>query len=158
LNVSSSQIRGSVSGASLERLESTPDLVPNLKKLVLLNQLYFGTNAFRKLSRARPTLVIKNGETLGDGVAANVIATMTRGVPVKTWFGGEVINTHRDTGWYAPGKEDFPGSGYDFFGMGDESDDEDESESEDENDDDESEFEDENRDEDEDDGEDDNGL
>jgi hypothetical protein len=124
------KINGKISSASLKRLESTPSLVPNLKELVLLDQCHFDNDTLRKLSKARPKLAIKDGNTLGDGVAANVIAAMTGGVSVRTWFGGKVINTERDFGCYGPGGEDFPYHGPGSLGMWFGFDDEDEEEDE----------------------------
>src|SRR5438045_5222768 len=50
----------------------------------------------KELSSARPELAIKTGETLGDGLAVNMVAAMTGGAQTRTWIGGKVVDMHTD--------------------------------------------------------------
>jgi hypothetical protein len=103
------KVQGRLTGASLKKLIDYPDLAPKLKRLVLWDQNYM--KEVKVLSRARPELAIKTGETLGDGIAANMIAAMTGGAQTCTWLRGEIVDMHTDLGWYGPGMMDFPDFG-----------------------------------------------
>ena len=103
------KVKGTLTSASLKKLIDCPDLAPKLKRLVLWDQNYM--EGVKVLSSARPELAIETGETLGDGIAANMIAAMTGGAQTHTWLGGEIVDVNTDLGWYGPGMMDFPGFG-----------------------------------------------
>ncbi len=127
------KVKGRLTSASLKKLIDSSDLVPKLKRLVLWDQNYMGEEV-KVLSCARPELAIETGETLGDGIAANMIAATTGGAQTRTWLGGKVVDVHTDPGWYAPGMMDFPDLGgglmalWDFGTTGDEGDSEEDQE------------------------------
>lgn len=103
------KVKGRLTSASLKKLIDSPDLAHKLKRLVLWDQNYI--EGVKVLSSARPKLAIDTGETLGDGIAANMIAAMTGGAQTRTWLAGEVVDMHTDLGWYGPGMMDFPDFG-----------------------------------------------
>jgi hypothetical protein len=103
------KVKGRLTSASLKKLMDSPDLVPKLKRLVLWDQNYM--EDVKVLSSARLELAIETGETLGDGIAANMIAAMTGGAQTRTWLAGKVVDVHTDPGWYGPGMMDFPDFG-----------------------------------------------
>jgi hypothetical protein len=103
------KVKGRLTSASLKKLIDCPDLAPKLKRLVLWDQNDMAE--VKVLSSARLELAIETGETLGDGIAANMIAAMTGGAQTRTWLGGKVVDVHTDLGWHGPGMMDFPDFG-----------------------------------------------
>ncbi|KAJ6620379.1 hypothetical protein B0H10DRAFT_2022652 [Mycena sp. CBHHK59/15] len=99
------KVRGGVVGTALKTLAQTPYLAPALKSLALYDQ---SVGSVRALSAARPALWIFTGETLGDGIADNMIAAMTGGASVQTWLGGQVVSADVDFGVYGPSGHELP--------------------------------------------------
>ncbi|KAF8191556.1 hypothetical protein K438DRAFT_1970540 [Mycena galopus ATCC 62051] len=82
--------RGNVSGMALKTLARTPSLAPTLKALYLLDQRD-SSNAVKELSKARPTLWMFTGETLGNSMSAQLLATEAEGeADTQTWLGGKI--------------------------------------------------------------------
>lgn len=107
------KVKGKVNGTSLEQLKASPNLAPSLKELVLYDQPVLGRldKAIKALSSERKTLAITTGDTLGDGIADNMIAAMTGGETTSTWLGGKIVRLETDMGLFGHG-------GYDLFDMG----------------------------------------
>ncbi|KAG5645747.1 hypothetical protein DXG03_005284 [Asterophora parasitica] len=111
------KVKGRIGGPALEELKATPALAPNLKELVLYDQNSYAKNfekALKGLSKERKTLAIKTGDSLGDGMADNMIAAMTGGAMTNTWVGGKLIKIDVDGGIFGSGGLDM----YDYGGFG----------------------------------------
>ncbi|KAL0569290.1 hypothetical protein V5O48_012677 [Marasmius crinis-equi] len=107
------KVKGGITDAVFKTLRERADLGTNLKELVLYDQ---SVDPFRKdfkaFSKARKELTIREGETLGDGIADNMIAAMTGGSSLSAWKGGKMVGMDVDMGIYGPGGYDMPF--YDF--------------------------------------------
>jgi hypothetical protein len=109
------KVKGSIRGTALQFLADNLTVAPNLKALVLLDQ-NDSQKAFKaakkNLSNARKGLEIHTGETLGDGIADNMVAMMTGGAVTEVMVGGKVVSFDHDFG-IGPYIGDF--EGYDTF-------------------------------------------
>ncbi|KAF7353773.1 hypothetical protein MVEN_01062700 [Mycena venus] len=85
------KVHGSVSGKALKTLARTPSWAPNLKALYLYDQSHTLDSAVKALSKARPTLWIYTGETLGNSMSAQLLAAEPGGgADTQTWLGGKI--------------------------------------------------------------------
>lgn len=88
---------GKISSAALKTIQEDNEIAPMLEYLNFTDQ-GSGSNACKALSKTRKMLAITEGRTVGDGPAAQMIASMTGGEIVTTWFGGKEV---RRSGGYA---------------------------------------------------------
>uniref|UniRef100_A0A0W0F2Y8 Uncharacterized protein n=1 Tax=Moniliophthora roreri TaxID=221103 RepID=A0A0W0F2Y8_MONRR len=95
-------------GVDFQVQEERPDLGANLKELVLYDQHINGDKETKATTKARKRLVIRVGETLGDGIADNVIAVMTGGAMTTAWKNGKMVDFGVDEGFYGSGGYDMP--------------------------------------------------
>ncbi|KAJ7272901.1 hypothetical protein C8J57DRAFT_261774 [Mycena rebaudengoi] len=111
------KVSGKVSTKALNKLAQTPTLAPTLKSLVLYDQRGLDRSV-KALSKARPALWIFTGETLGNGISANMVAAMSGGASAETWLGGNIVNMDFDHGMYGPGRYNYEEGRYEVPGMG----------------------------------------
>ncbi|KAJ7778709.1 hypothetical protein DFH07DRAFT_538274 [Mycena maculata] len=97
---------GKVTGTALKQLARMPSWAPNLKALYLLDQTYKLTASVKALSAARPSLWIFTGETLGESMSAQIVASMDGGADTHTWLGGKIVSISNDSGTLASGGYD----------------------------------------------------
>ncbi|KAF5387790.1 hypothetical protein D9615_000048 [Tricholomella constricta] len=109
------KVKGSIKGTALVQLKDSPNFAPNLKELALYDQSSYDSKfekALKALSRERKTLAIKTGNTVGDGIADNMVAAMSGGELTYTWVGGKMVVTDCDMGIFGPGGYDLNDFGY----------------------------------------------
>ncbi|KAJ7611671.1 hypothetical protein FB45DRAFT_1118874 [Roridomyces roridus] len=97
---------GKVKGSALKKLARTPAWAPNLKALYLLDQGHGMNAAVKELSAARPKLWIHTGETLGESMSAQIVASMDGGADSYTWLGGKIVSFDNDSGLLPPMRRD----------------------------------------------------
>lgn len=107
--------KGSIRGAAFQDLNADPELCPGLKGLVLYDQEQFTYDRrdLIALSRTREELAIKVGDTVGDGVADNMVAAFIGGGRLKTWMDGRIVHEDVDMGGFGSGETEMPF--YDVF-------------------------------------------
>ncbi|KAJ7494452.1 hypothetical protein B0H11DRAFT_936915 [Mycena galericulata] len=98
---------GKVTGTALRKLARTPSWAPNLKALYLLDQTHTLDASVKALSAARPTVWIFTGETLGESMSAQIVASMDGGADSHTWLGGKIVSISNDCGTLAPRRSDY---------------------------------------------------
>ncbi|KAJ7684448.1 hypothetical protein DFH06DRAFT_7361 [Mycena polygramma] len=97
---------GRVSGTALKTLARTPAWAPHLKALYLHDQTHKLDAGVKVLSAARPALWIFTGETLGNSMSAQMVASMPGGdVQSHTWLGGKIVSIASDGGSMAYGSD-----------------------------------------------------
>ncbi|KAG6918237.1 hypothetical protein DXG01_015830 [Tephrocybe rancida] len=79
------RVTGAVTGTSLKKLKTSQELAPQLKELVLYDQSENGVEA---LSKARRTLAIKVGRTMGDSMRAKSTGDCE---VLFTYMGGKMV-------------------------------------------------------------------
>lgn len=98
--------RGSLRGEGFTFLAENPTIAPNLKQLVLLDQNTDEKKckqALKQLSVKRESLAIHTGETLGDGMADQMIAAMSGGAGSEVMMGGKFVSYDVDMGIFGEG-------------------------------------------------------
>ncbi|KAJ6500689.1 hypothetical protein C8R45DRAFT_978632 [Mycena sanguinolenta] len=89
---------GGVNGTALTALARAPHLAPNLKALYLYDQSD-SFESVQALSKARPTLWIVSGETLGNSMSAQLLAAQPGNEAMtSTWRGGNIVSMFSDCG------------------------------------------------------------
>ncbi|ESK85348.1 hypothetical protein Moror_5975 [Moniliophthora roreri MCA 2997] len=102
------KVPGRIDSKALKTIRERPDLGANLKELVLYDQHINGDKETKATTKARKRLVIRVGETLGDGIADNMIAVMTGGAMTTAWKNGKMVDFGVDEGFYGSGGYDMP--------------------------------------------------
>ncbi|KAK7053054.1 hypothetical protein VNI00_004375 [Paramarasmius palmivorus] len=103
------KVSGNIDSKALKTIRERPDLGANLKELVLFDQHRLGGHKeLKATTNARKGLVIREGETLGDGIADNMIAAMTGGAMMTAWKNGKMVGMDVDDGYYGLGGFDMP--------------------------------------------------
>ncbi|KAL0059503.1 Homeobox protein tos8 [Marasmius tenuissimus] len=108
------KVQGKITDSVFRTIRERQNIGVNLRELVLYDQPVSPySKDFKDLSNARKDLTVREGETLGDGIAANMIAAMSGGAMTTAWKNGEMVGIDTDMGFYGPGGYDVPFD--DFF-------------------------------------------
>ncbi|KAL0569291.1 hypothetical protein V5O48_012678 [Marasmius crinis-equi] len=95
---------GQITDAVFKTLREKENLGANLKVLAFYDQaIYSSSEESKMFTKARKEVTIRMGETLGDGVTANMLAAMTGGASTYAYRDGEMIGTSTDMGAFGPG-------------------------------------------------------
>ncbi|KAK1227757.1 hypothetical protein PQX77_009228 [Marasmius sp. AFHP31] len=98
------KLKGKIDESVFQIMKERENLGANLKELVLYDQYISTSEAeFKDFSIARKDLIIGTGETLGDGMGANMLAALTGGASLTAWKDGKVVHEKTDMGFYGPG-------------------------------------------------------
>jgi hypothetical protein len=90
-------------------------LAKGLRHLELWDQSLH-TKSVEKISKARPNVAIVQGESVGDGIAAQMVAARTGGGYMHVYLGGRLVDTDGGSGFGDFGYGDLE---YEDFGYGD---------------------------------------
>ncbi|CAJ2502415.1 Uu.00g098090.m01.CDS01 [Anthostomella pinea] len=91
------KIKGNIRGSCFDQLIAKPDFAPRLQTLSLIDERV-GEKKIKALSRARRALTIREGDTVGDGFAAQMVASMTGGETLTEWRNGKTVGMGTDYG------------------------------------------------------------
>ena len=82
---------GSVHGRALMQLKDRSELAPALKEVTLIDQAIKSADA-KAVTAARRGLAVRTGNSIGPGIADQMIAAFTGGESMTTYFNGKVVN------------------------------------------------------------------
>ncbi|RKF54649.1 hypothetical protein OnM2_096021 [Erysiphe neolycopersici] len=98
INISGNdKIHGRVTGNCFDQLVTNPDIAPRLMKIILLDQ-NVKHKKIKLLTKQRPSLIICEGDTVGNGIAAQMVASMTGAGNTTEWRNGKMISMTSEYG------------------------------------------------------------
>ncbi|KAK6844047.1 hypothetical protein PG987_004907 [Apiospora arundinis] len=80
--------RGRITSKGLDALNKDKTLGAKLLKLHLVDQ-HLDASAVKRLTKKRPALEVVEGDTDGDGIASQMLASMGMGRSITAWKGGK---------------------------------------------------------------------
>ncbi|POS86703.1 hypothetical protein EPUL_003477 [Erysiphe pulchra] len=98
INISGNdKIHGGVKGNCFDQLAANPDIAPRLMTLTLLDQSV-KHKKIKLLTKQRPGLTIREGDTVGEGIASQWVASATGGGNMTEWRNGRMVSMTSDYG------------------------------------------------------------
>jgi hypothetical protein len=108
-------MKGKVNCRGLVDVLEDMTLAKRLRHLELWDQSLH-TKSVGKVPKTRPKMAIVKGESVGDGIAAQMVAARTGGGYMDVYLGGHLVHTSDTFGFGGFGYDDFE---YEDFGYGD---------------------------------------
>ncbi|KAI6250045.1 hypothetical protein HI914_01295 [Erysiphe necator] len=98
INISGNdKIHGGVKGHCFDQLAANKDIAPVLTTVLLMDQ-DVRRKQIKLLTKQRPGLTVREGETVGDGIADQMVASLTCGGNVTEWRNGKMVSMSSDFG------------------------------------------------------------